>query len=49
MLLRILVQNFRIKWEYTPTGNEMSGYFGSAANGDIYVIDNDTVKLLKCY
>lgn len=38
---------FRIKWEYTPTATEMSGYFGSAANGDIYVIDNDTVKLLN--
>jgi hypothetical protein len=37
----------RIKWEYTPTATEMSGYFGSAANGDIYVIDNDTVKLLN--
>jgi PKD repeat protein len=25
----------------------MPGYFGSAVNGDIYVIDNDTVKLLN--
>jgi outer membrane protein assembly factor BamB len=38
---------FIIKWEYMPTGSEMSGYFGSAANGNIYVIDNDTVKLLN--
>lgn len=38
---------FRIKWEYTPTATEMPGYFGSAANGDLYIIDNDTVKLLN--
>jgi hypothetical protein len=37
----------RIKWEYTPTATEMPGYFGSAANGDLYIIDNDTVKLLN--
>jgi hypothetical protein len=37
----------RIKWEYTPTAGEMSGYFGSDSNGNIYVIDNDTVKLLS--
>lgn len=37
----------RIKWEYNPTANEMPGYFGSAANGNIYIIDNDTVKLLN--
>jgi PKD repeat protein len=37
----------RIKWDYTPTGTEMSGYFGSANDGNIYVIDNDTVKLLN--
>jgi PKD repeat protein len=36
-----------IKWDYTPTGGEMSGYFGSDSNGNIYVIDNDTVKLLS--
>lgn len=38
---------FRIKWEYTPTANEMSGYFGCASNGNLYVIDEDTVKLLS--
>ena len=38
---------FRIKWEYTPTANEMSGYFGCAANGNLYVLDEDTVKLLS--
>lgn len=37
----------RIKWEYSPTATEMSGYFGSDTNGNIYVIDNDTVKLLN--
>ena len=37
----------RIKWQYTPTATEMPGYFGSSANGDIYIIDNDTVKLLN--
>ncbi len=35
-----------IKWEYTPVA-EMPGYFGSDLNGNIYVIDNDTVKLLS--
>jgi hypothetical protein len=37
---------FTIKWEYTPTGPDMPGYFGSDAAGNLYVIDNDTVKLL---
>jgi PKD repeat protein len=37
----------RIKWEYTPTATEMPGYFGSAVNGNIYIIDDDTVKLLN--
>ena len=37
----------RIKWEYTPSATEMPGYFGSAANGNLYIIDNDTVKLLN--
>ena len=37
----------RIKWQYTPTATEMSGYFGSDVAGNIYVIDNDTVKLLS--
>ncbi|MBE0572509.1 MAG: PQQ-binding-like beta-propeller repeat protein [Ignavibacteriaceae bacterium] len=37
----------RIKWEYTPTATEMPGYFGSAANGNLYIVDNDTVKLLN--
>jgi len=39
----------RIKWEYTPTATEMPGYFGSAANGNLYIIDNDTVKLLNSH
>jgi len=38
-----------IKWNYTPTGTDMPGYFGSSSTGDIYVIDNDTVKLLSRY
>jgi outer membrane protein assembly factor BamB len=38
-----------IKWDYTPTGTDMPGYFGSSSNGDLYVIDNDTVKLLSRY
>jgi len=37
---------FRIKWAYTPAVGEMSGYFGSDVNGNIYVIENDTIKLL---
>jgi PKD repeat protein len=37
----------RIKWQYTPTATEMPGYFGSDIVGNIYVIDNDTVKLLN--
>jgi outer membrane protein assembly factor BamB len=37
----------RIKWEYTPTASEMPGYFGSDSNGNLYVIDNDTIKLLS--
>jgi PKD repeat protein len=38
---------FTIKWEYTPTGTDMPGYFGSDAAGNLYVIDNDTVKLIN--
>ena len=38
---------FTIKWEYTPTGSDMPGYFGSDVSGNLYVIDNDTVKLLN--
>ena len=38
---------FRSKWEYTPTATEMPGYFGSDLSGNIYVIDNDTVKQLS--
>lgn len=37
----------RIKWQYTPTGTDMPGYFGSDTEGNLYVIDNDTVKLLS--
>ena len=37
----------RIKWEYTPSATEMPGYFGSAANGNLYIIDNDTVKFIN--
>ncbi len=37
----------RIKWEYAPTVAEMSGYFGSDLNGNLYVIDSDTIKLLS--
>ena len=37
----------RIKWEYIPTATEMPGYFGSDLNGNLFVIDNDTIKLLN--
>lgn len=36
----------RIKWTYTPSATEMPGHFANDKAGNLYVIDNDTVKLL---
>ncbi|MCX7611957.1 MAG: PKD domain-containing protein [Ignavibacterium sp.] len=35
-----------IKWEYTPSATEMPGWFANDKEGNLYIIDNDTVKLL---
>lgn len=37
---------FVIKWEYTPSATEMLGWFANDKEGNLYIIDNDTVKLL---
>jgi hypothetical protein len=36
-----------IKWIYDPVGSAVPGYFGSDKNGNIYIVDNDTVKKLS--